>query len=88
MDYMHTTMLEALRGHWPLIEPGTPPAEAQRVAADLDYQQHRESGRAAARGAGPAAVFAERSRSSKSHDKAIGMYRCALCGDWHFSNEL
>ena len=46
MDYMHPTMLEALRGHRPLIEPGTPPAEAQRVAADLDYQQHRESGRA------------------------------------------
>ena len=46
MDYMHPTMLEALRGHWPLIESGTPPAEAQRVAADLDYQQHRESGRA------------------------------------------
>lgn len=46
MDYMHPTMLEALRGHWPLIAPGTPPAEAQRVAADLDYQQHRESGRA------------------------------------------
>ena len=34
MDYMHTTMLEALRGHWPLIEPGTPPDEAQRVAAE------------------------------------------------------
>ena len=46
MDYMHPTMLEALRGHWPLIEPGTPPAEAQRVAADLEYQKHRESGRA------------------------------------------
>ena len=46
MDYMHPTMLEALRGHWPLIETGPPPAEAQRVAADLDYQQHRESGRA------------------------------------------
>ena len=46
MDYMHPTMLEALRGHWPHIAPGTPPAEAQRVAADLDYQQHRESGRA------------------------------------------
>ena len=44
MDYMHPTMLEALRGHWPLIEPGTPPDEAQRVAADLDCQQHRESG--------------------------------------------
>ena len=39
-------MLEALRGHWPLIEPGTPPAEAQRVAADLEHMQHRESGRA------------------------------------------
>ena len=40
MDYMHPTMLEALRGHWPLIEPGTPPAEAQRVAADRAYQHH------------------------------------------------
>ena len=46
MDYMHPTMLEALRGHWPLIEPGTPPDEAQRVAADLEHLQHRESGRA------------------------------------------
>ena len=46
MDYMHPTMLEAMRGHCPLIDPGTPPAEAQRVAADLEYQQHRESGRA------------------------------------------
>ena len=46
MDHMHPTMLEALRGHWPHIAPGTPPDEAQRVAADLDYQQHRESGRA------------------------------------------
>ena len=46
MDYMNPTMLEALRWHWPLIEPGTPPAEAQRVAADMAYQQHRESGRA------------------------------------------
>ena len=45
MDYMHPTMLEALRGHWPLIEPGTPPAEAQRVAADIEHLQHRESGR-------------------------------------------
>ena len=27
-----------------------------------------------------------RSRSSKSHDKAMGMYRCALCGDWHLGN--
>ena len=46
MAYMHPTMLEALRGHWPPIEPGTPPAEAQRVAADLEHMQHRESGRA------------------------------------------
>ena len=46
MDYMHPTMLEALRGHWPHIAPNTPPEEARRVAADLDYQQHRESGRA------------------------------------------
>lgn len=27
-----------------------------------------------------------RSRSSKSHDKAMGMYRCALCSDWHLGN--
>jgi rubrerythrin len=27
-----------------------------------------------------------RSRSSKSHDKAMGMYRCAVCGDWHLGN--
>lgn len=45
MDYMHPVMLEALRGHWPHITPGTPPDEAQRVVADLDYQLHRESGR-------------------------------------------
>ena len=44
MDYMHPTMLEALRGHWPHIAPGTPPAEAQRVQADIEHQQHRESG--------------------------------------------
>ena len=43
-EHVNPVMAEALRGHWPLIEPGTPPAEAQRVAADLDYQQHRESG--------------------------------------------
>lgn len=45
-EHVNPVMVEALRGHWPLIEPGTPPTEAQRVAADLDYQQHRESGRA------------------------------------------
>jgi hypothetical protein len=38
-------MQEALRGHWPHTAPSTPPAEAQRVAADIDYQQHRESAR-------------------------------------------
>lgn len=27
-----------------------------------------------------------RIRSSKSHDKAMDMYRCALCGDWHLGN--
>ena len=46
MDHLHPVMVEALRGHWPHIATGTPPDEAQRVAADLDYQQHRESGRA------------------------------------------
>lgn len=44
MDYMHPCMVDALRGHWPHITPGTPPAEAQRVAADIEHQQHRESG--------------------------------------------
>ena len=46
MDYLHPCIVDAMRGHWPLIEPGTPPDEARRAAADLDYQQHRESGRA------------------------------------------
>ena len=45
MDYMHPIMQEALRGHWPLIAPGTPPEEAQRVAADLEHLQHREASR-------------------------------------------
>ena len=44
MSTKHEQALHHLRGHWPLIEPGTPPAEAQRVAADLEYQKHRESG--------------------------------------------
>ena len=42
MDYMHPTMLEALRGHWPHIAPGTPPEEAQRLAPDLYNMQHKE----------------------------------------------
>lgn len=45
MDYLHPQMVEALRGHWPHIAPGTPPEEAQRVAADLEHQQHREASR-------------------------------------------
>ena len=45
-EHVNPVMVDALRGHWPLIEPGTPPAEAQRVAADLEHMQHRESGRA------------------------------------------
>lgn len=45
MDYLHPCMVEALRGHWPHIAPGTPPEEAQRVAADLEFQQHREASR-------------------------------------------
>ena len=56
-EHVNPVMVDALRGHWPHIAPGTPPArprhapgtppaEAQRVAADLNYQQHRESGRA------------------------------------------
>lgn len=45
MDYLHPQMVEALRGHWPHIAPGTAPEEAQRVAADLEYQQHREASR-------------------------------------------
>ena len=24
-----------------------------------------------------------RKRSAKKHGKAMGAYRCALCGDWH-----
>lgn len=45
MDQLHPVMVEALRGHWPHIAPGTPPVEAQRVAADLEHQQHREASR-------------------------------------------
>lgn len=45
MDYLHPVMVDALRGHWPLIEPGTPAEEAQRVAADLEHAQLRETGR-------------------------------------------
>ena len=45
-EHVNPVMVDALRGHWPLIEPGTPPDEAQRVAADLEHMQHRESGRA------------------------------------------
>lgn len=45
MDYLHPQMVEALRGQWPHIAPGTAPDEAQRVAADLDFLQHREAGR-------------------------------------------
>lgn len=46
MDHLHPVMVEALRGHWPHIDPDTPPEEAQCVAADLEYQQHREASRA------------------------------------------
>lgn len=45
MDYQHPQMVEALRGHWPHIAPGTSPDEAQHVAADLEHLKHRESGR-------------------------------------------
>ncbi len=45
MDHLHPVMVEALRGHWPHIAHGTPPEEAKRVAADLEYQQHREASR-------------------------------------------
>ena len=45
MDYMHPTMLEALRGHWPHIDHCTPPDEAKRVQADIEHQQHREASR-------------------------------------------
>ena len=45
MDHLHPVMVEALRGHWPHIDPGTPPEEAQRVAADLEHLQHREASR-------------------------------------------
>lgn len=43
MDYLHPTMVDALSGHWPMIAPGTPPDEAERVAADLDYIRNREA---------------------------------------------
>lgn len=45
MDYQHPQMVEALRGHWPHIAPGTAPDEAQRVAADLQFTQSREASR-------------------------------------------
>jgi hypothetical protein len=45
MDHFHPVMVEALRGQWPHIAPGTAPEEAQRVAADLEHQQHREASR-------------------------------------------
>lgn len=45
MDYLHPAMVDALRGHWPLIEPGTPADEAQRVAADIEHSQRREEAR-------------------------------------------
>lgn len=35
MDYLHPVMVEALRGHMPLIEPDTHPTEAARVHADI-----------------------------------------------------
>lgn len=43
MDHLHPAMVEALRGHWPLIAHGTPPDEAERVAADLAYIREREA---------------------------------------------
>lgn len=27
-----------------------------------------------------------RKRSSKSHSKAMSLYRCTLCGEWHLGN--
>lgn len=45
MDHHHPAMVEALRGHWPYIAPGTPPDEAQRVASDLEHLQYREASR-------------------------------------------
>lgn len=45
MDHLHPVMVEALRGQWPHITTGTPPDEAQRVAADLEYAQSREGSR-------------------------------------------
>lgn len=43
MDYLHPTMVDALRGQWPLIAPGTPPDEAERVAADLAYIREQQA---------------------------------------------
>lgn len=45
MDHFHPAMVEALRGHWPHIAPGTAPDEAQRVASDLEHLQYREASR-------------------------------------------
>lgn len=45
MDHLHPVMVEALRGHWPHIDPNTPPYEAQRVAADLEHLRYREANR-------------------------------------------
>ncbi len=42
MDNMHPMMIEALSDHMPHIEPNTPPDEAERVRADIEYQKHRE----------------------------------------------
>lgn len=45
MDHFHPVMVEALRGQWPHIAPGTAPDEAQRVASDLQFTQNREASR-------------------------------------------
>lgn len=45
MDHLHPVMVEALRGQWPHIATGTPPDEAQRVAADLEHLRYRKSNR-------------------------------------------
>lgn len=45
MDHHHPAMVEALRGQWPHIAPGTAPGEAQLVAADLQFTQNREASR-------------------------------------------
>ncbi len=43
-DHVNPQIAAQLHRFWPLpIAPGTPPAEACRVAADIQHGQHREA---------------------------------------------